>query len=44
MKNDVSAFAFSPDCQHVAVVSLDGSLRIINFVHEQYVVFCLLPL
>ncbi|KAG0174758.1 hypothetical protein DFQ30_002951 [Apophysomyces sp. BC1015] len=31
----ITAFAFSPDCQHVAVVSLDGALRIINFVHEQ---------
>ena len=28
------AFAFSPDCQHVAVVGLDGLLRVINFVHE----------
>ncbi|OBZ84475.1 hypothetical protein A0J61_07472, partial [Choanephora cucurbitarum] len=30
----LTAFAFSPDCQHVAVVGLDGLLRIINFVHE----------
>ncbi|KAI8066309.1 WD40-repeat-containing domain protein [Gilbertella persicaria] len=30
----LTAFAFSPDCQHVAIVGLDGLLRIINFVHE----------
>ncbi|KAI9315108.1 WD40-repeat-containing domain protein [Dichotomocladium elegans] len=30
----ITAFAFSPDCQHVAVVGLDGLLRIINFVRE----------
>ncbi|KAI8379512.1 WD40-repeat-containing domain protein [Radiomyces spectabilis] len=31
----ITAFAFSPDCQHVAVVGLDGLLRIINFIHEK---------
>ncbi|KAG1470567.1 hypothetical protein G6F56_002608 [Rhizopus delemar] len=30
----VTAFAFSPDCQHVAIVSLDGLLRIVNILHE----------
>ncbi|KAI9319659.1 WD40-repeat-containing domain protein [Dichotomocladium elegans] len=30
----VTAFAFSPDDQHVAVVGSDGLLRVINFVHE----------
>ncbi|CDS07614.1 hypothetical protein LRAMOSA01563 [Lichtheimia ramosa] len=30
----ITAFAFSPDCQHVAVVGLDGLLRVINFVRE----------
>lgn len=29
------AFAFSPDCQHVAVVGLDGYLRVINYVNEK---------
>lgn len=28
------AFAFSPDCQHVAIVGLDGLLRIVNILHE----------
>ncbi|CAG8821567.1 4424_t:CDS:2, partial [Dentiscutata erythropus] len=27
-------FAFSPDCQHVAIVSMEGCLRIIDFVKE----------
>ncbi|CAO3597832.1 unnamed protein product [Absidia cylindrospora] len=31
----ITAFAFSPDCQHVAVVGLDGYLRVINYVHEK---------
>ncbi|KAI8096601.1 WD40-repeat-containing domain protein [Halteromyces radiatus] len=31
----ITAFAFSPDCQHVAVVGLDGYLRIINYVNEK---------
>ncbi|KAI7898075.1 WD40-repeat-containing domain protein [Cokeromyces recurvatus] len=30
----ITAFAFSPDCQHVAIVGLDGLLRIINFLQE----------
>jgi WD40 repeat protein len=33
-KKSVTAFAFSPDCQHVAIVSVDGCLRIIDFVQE----------
>ncbi|KAI9305818.1 WD40-repeat-containing domain protein [Cunninghamella echinulata] len=31
----ITAFAFSPDCQHVAVVGLDGYMRVINFVNEK---------
>ncbi|KAI8646587.1 WD40-repeat-containing domain protein [Parasitella parasitica] len=30
----ITAFAFSPDCQHVAIVGHDGLLRIVNFLHE----------
>lgn len=33
------AFAFSPDCQHIALVSQDGLLRIVDFVQEKYVIF-----
>ncbi|CAG8610593.1 15912_t:CDS:2, partial [Racocetra persica] len=33
-KKAVTAFAFSPDCQHVATVSIDGFLRIIDFKQE----------
>lgn len=31
----MSAFAFSPDLQHVAVVAMDGALRIIDFRDER---------
>lgn len=31
----INAFAFSPDCRHMAVVSEDGSFRIIDFLKEQ---------
>ncbi|KAF2009379.1 WD40 repeat-like protein [Aaosphaeria arxii CBS 175.79] len=31
----INAFAFSPDNRHIAVVSEDGSLRIIDFLKEQ---------
>jgi len=31
----INAFAFSPDSRHLAVVSEDGSLRIIDFLKEQ---------
>ncbi|KAI9845078.1 MAG: hypothetical protein M1837_005082 [Sclerophora amabilis] len=31
----INAFAFSPDCKHLAVVSEDGSLRIIDYLTEQ---------
>ncbi|TKA73623.1 hypothetical protein B0A49_02755 [Cryomyces minteri] len=31
----INSFAFSPDCRHLAVVSEDGSLRIIDFLKEQ---------
>lgn len=33
----INAFAFSPNCRHIAVVSEDGSFRIIDFLKEQYV-------
>ncbi|RKP39591.1 WD40-repeat-containing domain protein, partial [Dimargaris cristalligena] len=33
-KKAVTAFAFSPDCQHVAIVSMDGRLRIVDFLTE----------
>lgn len=33
----INAFAFSPDSRHLAVVSEDGSLRIIDYLQEQYV-------
>jgi len=33
----INAFAFSPDNRHVAVVSEDGSLRIIDYLKEEYV-------
>ncbi|KAJ4350436.1 uncharacterized protein N0V89_009057 [Didymosphaeria variabile] len=31
----INAFAFSPDCRHLAVVSEEGSFRIIDFLKEQ---------
>lgn len=31
----INAFAFSPDNRHVAVVSEDGTLRIIDYLKEQ---------
>ncbi|KAF9585457.1 hypothetical protein BGW38_002320, partial [Lunasporangiospora selenospora] len=34
-KKPITAFAFSPDLQHVAVVSTDGGLRVIDFRHER---------
>ena len=33
----INGFAFSPDSRHLAVVSEDGSLRIINYLQEQSV-------
>lgn len=33
----INAFAFSPDCRHLAVVSEDGSFRILDFLKEKYV-------
>ncbi|KAF1969341.1 WD40 repeat-like protein [Bimuria novae-zelandiae CBS 107.79] len=30
----INSFAFSPDCRHLAVVSEDGSFRIIDFLKE----------
>ncbi|KAK9456672.1 WD40-repeat-containing domain protein [Dipodascopsis uninucleata] len=34
-RKPITAFAFSPDCQHVAVVSEDGYLKIIDFLNEK---------
>ena len=34
----VNAFAFSPDNRHIAVVSEDGVLRIIDYLKEEWVV------
>lgn len=31
----INAFAFSPDSRHLAVVSEDGSLRIIDYLREE---------
>lgn len=33
----INAFAFSPDNRHLAVVSEDGTLRIIDYLKEEYV-------
>ncbi len=33
----INAFAFSPDNRHLAVVSEDGTLRIIDYLKEQFV-------
>ncbi len=33
----INGFAFSPDCRHIAVVSEDGSLHIVNYLKEQSV-------
>ena len=33
----INAFAFSPDNRHIAVVSEDGTLRIIDYLKEQWV-------
>lgn len=37
----INAFAFSPDNRHIAVVSEDGTLRIIDYLKEQYVLLLL---
>ncbi|KAF8246528.1 WD domain-containing protein [Wilcoxina mikolae CBS 423.85] len=34
-KGAITAFAFSPDCEHIAVVSEDECLRVLNFVKEK---------
>jgi WD40 repeat protein len=33
----INAYSFSPDNRHLAVVSEDGSLRIIDYLKEEYV-------
>ena len=35
----INQMAFSPDCLHLAVVSEDGSLRIIDYLKEVYVAY-----
>ena len=35
-KKQITGIAFAPDCRHVAIVSLDGALRVIDFVNEMY--------
>ena len=35
----INAFAFSPSRRHLAVVSEDGSLRIIDYLEEKYVLY-----
>lgn len=36
-KGPIAAYAFSPDGEHLAVVSEDGCLRVLNFVKEKSV-------
>ena len=33
----INAFAFSPDNKHLAVVSEDGTLRVVDYLKEAYV-------
>lgn len=33
----INAYAFSPNGRHLAIVSEDGSLRIVDYLKEQYV-------
>ncbi|KAJ1655554.1 hypothetical protein IWQ61_004716 [Dispira simplex] len=33
-KKAVTAFAFSPNCQHVAITTLDGQLRVVDYIAE----------
>ncbi|KAJ1984349.1 hypothetical protein H4R34_000724 [Dimargaris verticillata] len=33
-KKPITALAFSPDCQHVAFTSMDGRLRVVDYVTE----------
>ena len=35
----INAFAFSPDSRHLAVVSEDGTLRVIDYLEEKYVFY-----
>ena len=37
----INTFAFSPDNRHLAVVSEDGTLRIIDYLKEEYVRGCM---
>jgi WD40 repeat protein len=31
----ITAFAISPDCQHIAIVSMDGCLRVVDLIEEK---------
>lgn len=35
----INAFSFSPDNRHLAVVSEDGTMRIIDYLKEEYVIY-----
>lgn len=39
----INTFAFSPDNRHLAVVSEDGQLRIIDYLKEEFVKSCSPP-
>lgn len=39
----INAFSFSPDRRHLAVVCEDGTLRIIDYLKEEYVVYLQAP-
>ncbi|KAI9032176.1 WD40-repeat-containing domain protein [Hyaloraphidium curvatum] len=34
-KRAITAISFSPDCQHVGITSMDGSLKIVDYVNER---------
>ena len=35
----INAFAFSPDRQHLAVISEDGGLQVIDYLNEEYALY-----
>lgn len=42
-RSPITAFQFSPDGRWLAVTSMDGTLKLIDFVEERYVSFSLPP-
>lgn len=38
-KKAVSTISFSPDCQHVAIATLDGLLKIVDYLNERWACF-----